>query len=96
MLRKIFTSSLLSLVIVGGFFVNINPQSDTVLSFADQTYAADNCGGTGQPACTSDQEMVNMYNKMIQELNIALDILSFIVSPAIMLAGWLMSPDWTS
>lgn len=40
--------------------------------------------------------MVNMYNKMVWALNIALGILSFIVSPAIMLAGWLMSPDWTS
>ena len=40
--------------------------------------------------------MLIMYNKLVAAINIFLDILTFIVSPAIMLAGWLMSPDWTS
>lgn len=32
----------------------------------------------------------------VQKLNIALNILTIIVSPSIVLASWLMSPDWTS
>ncbi|MBP9811813.1 hypothetical protein KBC86_00410 [Candidatus Gracilibacteria bacterium] len=96
MLRKLFTSSLLSLVIVGGFFVNIKPDATHMVSFVSETYAAPQCGGANQPKCTTDQEMLIMYNKLVAAINIFLDILTFIVSPAIMLAGWLMSPDWTS
>lgn len=96
MLRKLFTSSLLSLVIVGGFFVNIKPDATHMVSFVSETYAAPQCGWANQPKCTADQEMLIMYNKLVAAINIFLDILTFIVSPAIMLAGWLMSPDWTS
>ncbi len=96
MLRKLFTSSLLSLVIVGGFFVNIKPDATHMVSFVSETYAAPQCGGPNQAKCTTDQEMLIMYNKLVAAINIFLEILSFIVSPAIMLAGWLMSPDWTS
>ncbi len=37
-----------------------------------------------------------MWNSLIDGLNIILGIITAIVSPAIMFAGWLMSPDWTS
>ncbi len=37
-----------------------------------------------------------MWNNLIDTLNIILGIITAIVSPAIMFAGWLMSPDWTS
>jgi len=37
-----------------------------------------------------------MWNSLIDSLNIILGILSVIVSPIILFAGWLMSPDWTS
>ncbi len=37
-----------------------------------------------------------MYNSLVAGLNIVLAALSFIVMPAIILASWLMSPDWTS
>lgn len=40
--------------------------------------------------------MQKMLNSLVGGLNIILDILTIIVSPAIMLASWLMSPDWTS
>ena len=94
MLRKIITSTLLSLVIVGGLFVNVSPRSEKMVSFVSETYAA--CGETGQPDCTQDEAIKKKYNEWILELNQALYFLTFAVSPAIMLAGWLMSPDWTS
>ena len=37
-----------------------------------------------------------MYESLVAGLNIILALLTIIVSPAIMLASWLMSPDWTS
>lgn len=37
-----------------------------------------------------------MLNTIVAALNIALAVVTMILSPAIMLAGWLMSPDWTS
>lgn len=40
--------------------------------------------------------MKKMLNSLVAGLNIILDLLTILVSPAIMLAGWLMSPDWTS
>ncbi|GAB0174994.1 MAG: hypothetical protein HHAS10_08730 [Candidatus Altimarinota bacterium] len=97
--RKILTSIILSLTILGGFFIEIDTKSTDILSsvsIVTPTFAATECGGANQPQCTSDEEMVKMYNKLIGGLNIALELLSFVVSPAIMLAGWLMSPDWTT
>ena len=41
-------------------------------------------------------EVKKMYNNIVAALNIALSVVTVIVSPAIMFAGWLMSPDWTS
>lgn len=35
-------------------------------------------------------------NWLVAKLNIILDILTIIVTPAMILASWLMSPDWTS
>lgn len=37
-----------------------------------------------------------MLNTLVAGINILLNILTIIVSPAIMLASWLMSPDWTA
>ena len=37
-----------------------------------------------------------MLNTLVAAINIILNILTIMVSPAIMLASWLMSPDWTS
>lgn len=37
-----------------------------------------------------------MYNKIIGGLNIALAVLSAMISPIVLFVGWLMSPDWTS
>lgn len=37
-----------------------------------------------------------MYNKMIDGINMALAVLSAMITPIILFVGWLMSPDWTS
>lgn len=37
-----------------------------------------------------------MLNSLVSALNIILDVLTIIVTPAMILASWLMSPDWTS
>lgn len=52
MLRKILTSSIISLVILGGFFVSINTNTANIeetsstitVSMVDSTYAATECG----------------------------------------------------
>lgn len=40
--------------------------------------------------------MQKMLNGLVAGLNIILSILTIIVTPAMILASWLMSPDWTS
>lgn len=40
--------------------------------------------------------MQAMLNKLVAGLNIILNTLTIIVTPVIVLASWLMSPDWTS
>lgn len=45
---------------------------------------------------TSSQEMQKMYQAIAEGLNIFLGFITLIVSPAVMFAWWLMSPDWTS
>lgn len=37
-----------------------------------------------------------MLNNLVSTINIALDAVTILVTPAIMLASWLMSPDWTT
>ncbi len=37
-----------------------------------------------------------MLQSLVNGLNIILDVLTIIVTPAMILASWLMSPDWTS
>ncbi len=49
-----------------------------------------NCGKT------PDAKMQEMLQSLVAGLNIFLNILTIFVSPAIVLASWLMSPDWTS
>ncbi len=45
---------------------------------------------------TQDDNMQKMLQSLVSGLNIILDILTIIVTPAMILASWLMSPDWTS
>ena len=45
---------------------------------------------------TSSAEQHKMLNSIVDFLNIILGFVTLLVSPAILFAGWLMSPDWTS
>ena len=45
---------------------------------------------------TSSAEQLKMLNSIVDFLNIILGFVTLLVSPAILFAGWLMSPDWTS
>jgi hypothetical protein len=41
-------------------------------------------------------ETKKMYNNVVAAINFILAALTILISPAIILASWLMSPDWTS
>ena len=47
-----------------------------------------------KPTDTKDV-MDATINSLITSLNVGIGILTFLVTPLIMLAGWLLSPDWT-
>jgi hypothetical protein len=108
MFKRILTYSILTLIALGGFFGNIVTQKDSntnsVISMSYETsatYAADPCPPTwkdaaGKPCPVTPTEAAKMYNTAIDTLNILLWIITVVVSPAILFAGWLMSPDWTS
>lgn len=86
--------------IVGIFGVNITNHG-TIEWWVMNTYAADPCSWPNPPihcanAGTQDAKMQEMLQWLVNGLKIILDILTIIVSPAIILASWLMSPDWTS
>jgi hypothetical protein len=78
--------------------VNINIGTSIVGWGVLTTYAADPCTWPSCPTApkTDGKEVTEMMNKLITGWNIVLGLLTAIVSPAILFAGWLMSPDWTS
>lgn len=108
MIRKILTSSLITLIAIGGFFVSIERGNVGNIQFVQVNTAM--AGDVATPAPGSavtpaaapktdpatDTDVKKMMNNLVAGLNIILGIVTFIASPAIMLAGWLMSPDWTS
>lgn len=107
MFKRILTYSILTLIALGGFFGNIVTQKDTntnsVISMsyeANSIYAADTCtdwkDATGKACPITPSEAAKMYNTAIDTLNMLLWVVTVVVSPAILFAGWLMSPDWTS
>lgn len=108
MFKKILTSSLLTLVAFGGFFWvsleqwnNINGDKTIVASIGtSETYAADDCSWPNPPVpclnANQDVKTKEMLNNLVAWINIVLDIVTIFVTPAIMLASWLMSPDWTA
>ncbi len=55
--------------------------------FAVTFFAAGSCFAT-----QTDSDMVNGF---IQILDLIFAFLSFLMTPAIILAGWLLTPDWT-
>lgn len=108
MFKKFLTSFLLTLVAVGGFFINVTITKNTLsldshvsVSYAQDCFTPDclavvKAGNDKLAANTQNAEIQKMLNTLVAAINIILNILTIMVSPAIMLASWLMSPDWTS
>lgn len=60
------------------------------------TVAAETAAPAGADAKTDKKEPVDdTINSIISFLNLGVGILTFLITPLIMLAGWLLSPDWT-
>ncbi len=55
--------------------------------------AAD-CGGKDQKPCPTDPINATV-DSLVTLMNIGIGALTFLITPLIMLAGWLLSPDWT-
>ncbi|MBC7498553.1 hypothetical protein H7170_02815 [Candidatus Gracilibacteria bacterium] len=108
LIRRLLTYSLLSLVALGGFFGNVHIENKkSGVEIASISYerngvyaalCAAGAASTASAPCesTASADQLKMWNSLIDGLNIILGIITAIVSPAIMFAGWLMSPDWTS
>jgi hypothetical protein len=101
MIRKILTSSLIALVGIGGFFVSFEKEETGNIAVTGINIVSAS-GGTAEGVAPApkpnegDTEVKKMLNNLVAWLNIILGVITVIVSPAVMLAGWLMSPDWTS
>ena len=103
MLKKLATYICMLLIGGLGFLVNINSR-DTINIGGNIVYAEfipcwngvrSNADGIC-PAAVDNADMQKMLQGLVNGLNIILDILTIIVTPAMVLASWLMSPDWTS
>lgn len=98
MFKKYLTSLILWLVAIGGFLgvwptIQIDNSVHIIwVTSLDQAYAA-----SWDPVKETDDEATRkLYNGIATTVNLLLDLLTILVTPAIMLAGWLISPDWTS
>lgn len=101
MFKKILTSSLLFLITIGGFFMsiwlninNVNAADAWETTIMTDWREIDNTNSANWASSTQTES--KWLNDAIQLFNALLGVLSVIVSPAIILASWLMSPDWTS
>lgn len=112
MFKKTLTSLILTLVAFGGFFgmkpvLSVqNSQSIISISNQNEVFAADDCSGPNPPVpCleanpnttnTDDEATRKLFNAIATTVNLLIDLLTILVTPAVMLASWLISPDWTS
>lgn len=112
LIRRLLTYSLLSIMALGAFFgdlqIDIGTQTESRIAISydgNGVYAA----FTGpcpewqvawetkcEVAPTKPADQVEKWNGVIDTLNMALAVISALVSPVILFVGWLMSPDWTS
>lgn len=46
-------------------------------------------------SCFAAQKDSDVVNAIIQVLDLVFAFLSFLMTPAIIIAGWLLTPDWT-
>lgn len=110
MFKKILTSSLLALISIGGILIQsttwVYAISEAEFNAADAAQLKQQWISDAQISQIQSQEkstwnsqdakMKEMLNNLVAWINIILNILTIIVTPAIMLASWLMSPDWTA
>ncbi len=101
-LKRIITYSSLCLIALSWFLgvrIESNTSYNTIIpvqiSIVDTSYAA-TTPATPKKWDPTSTKALESYNQMIDTLNIALGVLSVLVSPVILFVGWLMSPDWTS
>ncbi|MDD5197356.1 MAG: hypothetical protein PHN60_00685 [Candidatus Gracilibacteria bacterium] len=90
--------ALLSVFCVGLFItsgeLSLSTNEVEITNRGIESVMAANCGGTGQPECPKETTDTTI-NTIISILNLGIGILTFLITPLIMLAGWLLSPDWT-
>ena len=104
MFKKTLTSILLTLVWVGGFFVHIetNTNSTSVgnqelqISLSTPVVSAWSGADSTNTKETDEDSIRKLFNSMVALVNLIIDLLTMIVTPAIIFASWLISPDWTS
>lgn len=89
--KKTYTTLLFLAIFLAGMFlsVGISPETGMVeISSVTETFANNN-----EVKTTTTQDT---FDGVIKFFNSALGILTILVSPLIMFAGWLMSPDWVT
>lgn len=103
MFKKTLTSLILTLVAFGGFFgvkpiVSVqNSQSIISISNQNEVFAAGWWLEESKKAAETDDEATRkLFNAIATTVNLLIDLLTILVTPAVMLASWLISPDWTS
>lgn len=90
MFTKILTSSLLFLIAIGGFFVSVDVGMQDSGQFAmELSFSETFANQTNSPESEALKKWIDIFNAVLW-------VLTIIVSPAVIFAGWLLSPDWTS
>jgi len=95
MSRQILSSIILFLIFIGGFFVNIDVDTWLLLGNNITSIWIEHAHASTTTTDTS-QDQSKWLNEAVQLVNAILWIISIIAVPAIILASWLLSPDWTS
>lgn len=98
MLQKLITSSLLFLIAIGGFFVHSVSYANNVGYY--NTPGAIPWQTTTASTTSTKESQSETVSKWLNEAALAVNailwVVTVIISPVIIFAGWLMSPDWTS
>lgn len=83
-------------LIIWTFFIGENFLNGNFgdISFIDSTFAQTETGNSSTK--TSQEDIQKWYKAFLDILNVAIWLLTAILTPLIMLSWWLMSPDWTS
>ena len=96
-LRKILLSLILAISVLTLFFGDFTHITSSISGI--DIYAADGAGNVTDTQTVSTQEKnttESTFESFNNIINVILGLLTALVSPLIMLASWLMSPDWTS